>query len=49
MEGPVIAWAKPSDVRVAWQFYVDGAIKVRQLNSGIVQVATGDQDWRDAE
>jgi hypothetical protein len=48
-EKPVIAWAKPADVRVAWQAYVNGVIKVRQLNSGVVQVATGDQDWRDAE
>lgn len=45
---PTIAWARPSDARVTWQFYADGLIKVRQLNSGVVQVATDDEEWRDA-
>lgn len=45
---PTIAWANPQDTRVAWQFYADGVIKVRQLNSGIVQYAVGDSDWLDA-
>jgi hypothetical protein len=48
-EQPVVAWAKPSDKRVAWQFYADGKIKVRELNNGTVQFAVGDEtEWRDA-
>jgi hypothetical protein len=42
-----IAWARPRDVSVAWQFYA-GDIAVRQLNSGVTQVKTDDGDWRDA-
>ncbi len=44
----VATWAKPRDSRVVWQVYLDGAIKVRRLNSGVVQVASGDSDWADA-
>jgi len=36
-------------VRVLYQFYVNGSIAVRELNSGIVQYKTGDGDWQDAE
>lgn len=45
---PTIAVARPNDKRVAWQVYLDGAIKVRRLNSGIIEVATDDGDWRAA-
>lgn len=45
---PTIAQAKPRDSRVAWQLYIN-KIAVRELNSGIVQIKTGDGDWRDAE
>lgn len=48
-EKPVITWARPTDVRVVWQFYVDDAIKVRMLSNGVVQFATGDKGWMDAE
>lgn len=47
METPEIAVARPNDRRVAWQLYLPG-IKVRALNSGTVQIATEDGDWRDA-
>lgn len=46
---PTVAWAKPADARVAWQVYLNGAIKVRQLNSGVVQFATGENEWEDAQ
>ena len=44
---PLVAWANPKP-HEDWRFYVDGAIKVRMLTSGVVQVATGEEDWRDA-
>lgn len=46
---PTVAWAKPADARVAWQAYLSDKIKVRELNSGVVQYAVGDGDWADAE
>jgi hypothetical protein len=48
MSNPSIAVARPNDRRVEWQVYLGGTIKVRQLNSGEVQIATGDGDWRAA-
>lgn len=44
-----LAWARPADKRVEAQFYAFGKIKVRLLNNGIVQYATGDGEWEDAE
>lgn len=44
-----VTWAHPLDKRVEAQFYAFGKIKVRLLNNGIVQYATGEEDWRDAE
>jgi hypothetical protein len=46
---PEIAVARPKDARVAWQVYLDGAIKVRRLNSGVVEIATGDADWKEVD
>lgn len=43
----IVAWANPAP-HEEWRCYIDGAIKVRKLNSGIIQVATGYDDWRDA-
>lgn len=40
--------ARPDDSRVDWQVYIDGAIKVRQLNSGVVEYAVDDGDWTEA-
>lgn len=49
VERPIAAWATPR-TEEAWRVYLDGAIKVRQLNSGVVQYAVGDNiEWRDAE
>lgn len=45
---PTAAWATPK-AHEAWRVYLDGAIKVRKLNSGVIQVATGDDEWKDAE
>lgn len=45
---PTIAWAKPNDRRVAWQAYVGDKIKIRELNDGTVQYATGESEWEDA-
>lgn len=44
-----LAWARPADKRVEAQFYAFGKIKVRLLKSGIVQYATGENEWEDAE
>jgi hypothetical protein len=41
---PWIAHATPRPEEV-WRVYLNGKIKVRELNSGIVQVAVGDKDW----
>jgi hypothetical protein len=47
MSNPTVAVARPSDVRVEWQVYVGGVIKVRQLTDGTVQVAgLDDDDWK---
>lgn len=43
----IVAWANPKPEE-EWRCYVDGAIKVRKLNSGVIQVATGYDDWRNA-
>lgn len=43
-----IAVAHPADTRVDWQVYIDGAVKVRRLNSGVIEVATGTDDWMEA-
>lgn len=40
-----IAVARPGDARVDWQVYIDGAVKVRRLNSGVVEVAVRDEEW----
>lgn len=40
--------ARPDDSRVDWQVYIDGAIKVRQLNSGVVESAVDDGEWTQA-
>lgn len=45
---PTIAQAKPLDTRVAWQLYIE-KIAVRELNSGLIQIKTGDGDWRDVD
>lgn len=46
-EAPVVAVARPNDKRVDWQVYIDGAVKVRRLNSGIIEVAgLEDEEWR---
>lgn len=42
-----IAWANPAPTEV-FRVYVGDKIAVRELNSGIVQIKTGDGDWRDA-
>lgn len=44
---PVVAWATPDDRRVVWQAYIDEAVKVRRLASGIVEVAVRDEDWQE--
>ena len=40
--------ARPDDSRVDWQVYIADAIKVRQLNSGVVEYAVDDGDWTEA-
>lgn len=45
---PEIAWrrTKPNE---AWACYIDGAIAVRRLNNGTVQIKLGDEtEWRTA-
>lgn len=44
---PTIVWAKPRPEEV-WRAYIAQKIKVRELNSGQIQIATNDEDWRDA-
>lgn len=46
---PEISFARPNDKRVEWQVYVGGVVKLRKLNSGVVEIATLDSDeWREA-
>lgn len=44
---PIVAWANPKPDE-EWRCYLDGVIKVRRLNSGIVQIAVEGEGWRDA-
>lgn len=43
----IVAWANPAP-HEEWRAYIDGSVKVRKLNNGKIQVATGYDDWRDA-
>lgn len=43
----IVSWANPR-AEEEWRCYIDGAVKVRKLNSGEIQVATGYDDWRSA-
>lgn len=43
----IVAWANPAP-HEEWRCYIDGAIKVRKLNNGEIQVATGYEEWRAA-
>lgn len=45
---PVIVWANPAP-HEAWRAYINGVVKVRQLNSGIVQAAGLDGEWKDVD
>jgi hypothetical protein len=44
---PEVVYAKPKSGEV-WRVYIGGKIKVRELNSGAIEVATGDNDWSEA-
>lgn len=44
-----VVQARPADKRVDAQIYAFGKIKVRLLNNGVVQYATGDSGWVDVE
>lgn len=44
---PEVVYAKPKSGEV-WRVYIGGKVKVRELNSGIIQVATGGSDWSEA-
>jgi hypothetical protein len=39
-----VVWANPKPEEV-WRAYIGGKIKVRELNSGTIQVAVGDKEW----
>lgn len=45
-----IAWVNPPK-EVAWNAYIGEAgvadVKIRKLNSGVIEVAIGDEDWRE--
>lgn len=43
-ETPTIVFAHPKPEEV-WRAYVGDKVKIRELNSGIVQVAADDGDW----
>jgi len=43
----IVAWANPAQ-HEEWRCYIDGAVKVRKLNSGEIQVATGYEEWKSA-
>lgn len=43
----IVAWANPAP-HEEWRCYIDGAVKVRKLNSGEIQVAVGYDDWKSA-
>ena len=45
---PVIRFAKPRPEEV-WRAYINGKIKIRELNSGLMQVAVDDGDWKYVE
>lgn len=47
MNPVTVTWANPKPDEV-WRVYIGDKIKVREMNSGIVQVATGGSDWKDA-
>ena len=32
-----------------WRVYISGEVKVRKLSSGIIQVATGYNEWKDVD
>ncbi len=44
---PEVVYAKPRPGEV-WRVYIGGKVKVRELNSGTIEVATGDRDWSEA-
>ena len=47
-EQPVVVWAHPADVRVEWQAYIDGVVKIRRLSSGRVEVAgMVEEEWEE--
>lgn len=43
----IVAWANPKPEE-EWRCYIDGAVKVRKLNNGEIQVATGYDGWKAA-
>lgn len=45
---PEVAWRR-TKAHEAWACYIDGAIAVRRLNNGTVQIKLGDEtEWRTA-
>ena len=48
MSSPVVVWATPLK-HEAWRCYIGEKIKVRELNTGIVQVAGLDGDWEEVK